>query len=211
VKLPSNVTVTTGSGGTDINGNFTAFAGASSGDAIAIGNVDTRGANNGTGNIYLLTNNPNTAGNISIVNGRIISGSFRSDPLQYPTTTANIIVGNLSSSGGSIQALAGGTLTLGNVNSSGANAAGRNGGISMVGGAPTGIAISAGDLTTAGATIASGNILLITSAPALQEVCAPPVYWSTGRRIPMALYRWATYQQLVMWTSAPATIFPPRR
>lgn len=172
VRLPENLTITTGSGGSDTNGNVTVFAGAQTGNGIYIGSINTSGANNGTGNIYLLTANPNLTGctgctgNLQIVNGRIISGAFNTDNKQYPVGGANIIAQDLTSSGGSIQLLAGGTITADNILTTGADANGFNGGVAMVAGASSGTVMNLTDVTTIGARDgASGNIFLVTSAP----------------------------------------------
>ena len=177
VSIAKTATVTTGSGGTDINGNVTIIAGAASGTAIDVGNINTQGANNGTGNIYLLTSQallsgcPSCTGTLKIVDGSIIQGAFNTNSNQYPATNGNILAGNLSSTGGSIQTLAGGTINVGSINTSGADANGRNGGIAVLAGANSGTSITAGDLTTSGGVGNSGNILVITSLPDITSTC----------------------------------------
>ena len=104
INLPTNVTVQTGSGGTDLNGNVTIFAGATSGTAIQTGPINVQGAHNGSGNIYMLTGNPSLTGcsgctgNIQITNGKIISGAFNTTPSQWvlPGNSGSIKAGDLS-------------------------------------------------------------------------------------------------------------------
>ncbi len=121
VLLPTNCPITTGSGINDINGNVTIIAGASSGTGIITGNINTSGANNGTGSIFLLTANPlltgcpNCNGSLQIVNGKIISGRFNTDSGRFPQFLASVTTGDLTASGATIDIRAGSNVNCGSI------------------------------------------------------------------------------------------------
>jgi hypothetical protein len=187
VAIPSGATITSGSAGTDNNGNVTIFAGAASGTGISVGSIDTHGSSNGTGNVYLNTANPiltgctGCTGSLQIVNGTILAGKYNVNPNQAPApgNSSAIAAGNITSSGGSIQMLAGGTINAGAVSTSGSTATGVNGGIAMLSGAPSGVAINATSMTTSGSLGNSGNITLITAATT-SPLCSSCSYKNLG-------------------------------
>lgn len=134
IFLP-DITLTTGSGGTDLNGSVTLISGASSGTGIQTGSINAQGASNGSGSIFMLTAAPslsgcaNCTGNMQIVDGKIVSGSYNTNPASLPTGLASINTGDLSSSGAAITLIAGGDMTTGAVSTIGKNASGVNGGL----------------------------------------------------------------------------------
>jgi hypothetical protein len=160
VVMP-DIPLTTGSGGTDLNGYVTIIAGAPSGTAIRLGDVSANGANNGTGAIYVLNAQAslsgcaNCNGSMQIVDGRILSGAFNTSPNNMPQG-GGIIAGDLTSSGGAITLIAGNNITTGTISTIGKNGSGINGGIAL-----RGLNVTTGDLhANSGAIVAVANNVL---------------------------------------------------
>lgn len=70
ITLPSNSSIKASGFGSGNNGNVTLLAGATTGTAITVGNVDTNGGAGilaGTGKVQIITAQPTTAGNVDVV------------------------------------------------------------------------------------------------------------------------------------------------
>ena len=169
ISVPTGVTVTSGGAGTGNNGAVTVVSGANSGNGISIGNINTTGGSGNAGNITLATTNPNLVGaaNMTIVDGSITNGT--SFTASATANAASIIAGNLTSSGGSITATAGTSLTTGSITSNGIGFSSSGGTITVTAGTDlttgsissngAGFAGSGGAITaTAGTNLTTGSI-----------------------------------------------------
>ena len=136
IRLPSDVTVTTGGAGASANnGSITLIAGAASGVVVSTGPLSTSGGGGTPGNITIVNATPaiDGSGSISILNGAVLAGSgnFTAGTVQSGSiTTGNISTagsagnGQNGSNAGNIAINTNGNITTGFIRAFGAGGAG---------------------------------------------------------------------------------------
>ena len=174
VHLPSNITVLSGGSGTGNNGNITILAGATSGNSISTGKLQSSGGLGTAGNVTVYATQPviNGSGTISIKSGAVQagSGSFVTGTF-YNTSiiTGDILTagaggagsslagdGQSGSAGGKINLRAGSVSTGNLLSFGGGGGGGFNGGAGGAGGAIT-VASTLGNISILGEVNSSGG------------------------------------------------------
>jgi len=138
VTVPSAVTITTGGSGVGgSNGSITITGGATSGSAVNVGQLNTRGGGTGaSGTIAVFAAAPTVAVSPVIIEtsagptqGNINSGSFGTGA----ATAGNIITGDLRTNGKAVTVSGGGSIISGNIFTDGQNAGVNGGGVFVSG------------------------------------------------------------------------------
>jgi hypothetical protein len=126
--------VVTASEGGVTSGNLQVLAGATSGTAITLGDVDTAGTGATDGTVRLFAAAPAVStGGVKFFNGALTSGTFSEGAIR----TSNIVTGSALEGGSTITIRTNGNVTTGNISSGGAATGGDGGTINITAGTLT--------------------------------------------------------------------------
>jgi hypothetical protein len=163
ISLSPSLTIQTGGGGSGVNGNVTAIAGATSGTGISLPSINTTGGTGGGGNVTLANATPTIVGpfvEYSGTTGALVSGSFGIGTRQ---SGATLFVNQITAGNGNVSLLGGSSLNSIQVNSANSFSASSLGTLDL--GSTSAQTISgaaSGDITLFGSLAAPGGILLVS-------------------------------------------------
>ena len=118
IIAPAGLTINTGGAGAGTNGAVNVFAGATTGTAITMGNVNTTGGTGGGGGINIQTATPNGLNGLTVLNGAITSGSITPGTVQ----AASVTTGTLTAPGATVAVTGGQNVQTGVVTNNGIGA-----------------------------------------------------------------------------------------